>query len=193
MVHRLDVRITDDVRRFGHSHHGLDFNVLDAFSPKKTTSPIRPTTAATSASPKSLRRPTTPGHFSATRTLARKHKREELSSAQPRSDPIGSFLLLSPTSSPYPNRTITTTTTSLRHRPLHQVLLTYTIQLWEERNQDVHGQTTTEQKQKLLDKHRIPIQNLKVWYKSKIQVIDSHLFSDFKTTLEHGSPQVLAN
>ena len=41
-----------------------------------------------------------------------------------------------------------------------QVLLTYTIELWEERNQDVHGRTTTEQKQKLIDKHKITMQNL---------------------------------
>ena len=74
-----------------------------------------------------------------------------------------------------------------------QVLLTYTIELWEERNQDVHGRTTTEQKQKLLDKHRITMQDLEERYKHEIQVVDSHIFSDFHTTISHDNPQVLAN
>ena len=74
-----------------------------------------------------------------------------------------------------------------------ELLLTYTIELWEEWNQDVHGRTTLEQKQKLLTKHRTTMTDLEEKYKHEIQTIDSRLFADFDTTLNHDNPNVLAN
>ena len=73
-----------------------------------------------------------------------------------------------------------------------EVTLQYTIELWEQRNSDVHGHTATEQTQKLLERHRTTIHKL-LEYKPHILPIDNFLFADIDDTLANSNSQTLGN
>ena len=73
-----------------------------------------------------------------------------------------------------------------------EVTLQYSIELWEQRNSDVHGHTSTEQTQKLLERHRQTIHKL-LEYKPYILPVDTFLFDDIDDTLAHSSAQTLGN
>jgi hypothetical protein len=73
-----------------------------------------------------------------------------------------------------------------------EISLVYAIELWEQRNQDVHDCTNTKQNQKLLDRHRATIQKLHE-HETDILPSDDYLFAHTDDLLTNTNPRVLGN
>ena len=73
-----------------------------------------------------------------------------------------------------------------------EVTLQYSIELWEQRNSDVHGHTAKDQHRKLLERHQHTISKL-LEYKPYILPVDAFLFDGIDDTLSHCNAQTLGN
>jgi len=73
---------------------------------------------------------------------------------------------------------------------LTELILQHSIELWMQRNEDVHGHTEKEQRQKLLQKHKQEIIHLKT-LQPHMRPIDDFLFANIDTVLEATNPKEL--
>ena len=75
---------------------------------------------------------------------------------------------------------------------VNEISLQYSIELWEQRNSDVHGRTNTERNQKLLERHTNTIKAL-LEHKQHILPSDNYLFEDIDELLKNPNPRALGN
>jgi hypothetical protein len=73
-----------------------------------------------------------------------------------------------------------------------ELSLQYSIELWEQRNTEVHGSTHTERNQKLLERHQTTIHAL-LEHKTHILPSDAYLFDDIEELLNNPNPRALGN